>query len=564
MAEKTGIVGWLSGRLDGWQSVVLGIGGARDPSAGTTFGRRAKIPDDTLEAMYIEDHFAARIIEALVREGLRPGWSMRAGGNPAEAAEIRDAYSTAEDELDVVWHLRFGSFWARTFGGAVTWMGVEDGLGQSEPMAEDRIKTVQFLRTYDRRDVDIHSYYTERLDPRRGQPRTYKVRPVSAVPALGAGTIIHESRLVVWPGQPTTASRKLLLIGWDDSVLERCWDALKQVGEDYAGKSLLLGRISQAVYKIKDLYKMIAGKQEEMLRKRIALMDISRSRARAVVLDIDEDLANVTQPIAGLADVISSSTLRVAACAVMPVTVLMGQSPAGMNATGESDLTLWYGEVDGWRDQDLRPGHRRIAKVIMLARDGPTKGVLPDTWSIAYGALRTLTRAQRADVQKTESETDSNRIERGLASPEAIAIHRFGLAAAEGDLTLDLDELKEALERRKDLDKQPPKDNAELGTVGARTTAVLEVVTNVIEEVTSRETGLAILVKLHRYTEEDAEELLGPEDFEAKREEPDVDVDVELDPEPGASPPVPPVGMGAGAPQDGRLNEGGDPRKETQ
>ena len=197
----------------------------------------------------------------------------------------------------------------------------------------------------------------------------------------------------------------------------------------------------------------------------------------------------------------------------------------------------------------------------------------PEVWAIVYGPLRSPTRAELADVQKTEAETDAIRVDKGLASPEAIALHRFSPSSGQGgagDLTLDSEQLEAALERRKQLALQPPKDNAELGTVGARMTAVLDVVSRVVDGKIARESGLTTLVELHRYTPEVAEELLGPEGFEAGGEDPDVGVSVSLDPEPGAEPPPfppadpPPIPDGSGAgtpPQIEGVNAGGDPRE---
>lgn len=503
-------------RADGWQNAILGLGGVKDPSTYTRFTARAPLAEDVLEALYVEDHFAAKIVETLPKHALRPGWQLTVPGDPQVAAKIREAYAAREEELELAAEMAQGWCWGRVFGGALTWIGADDGNDASAPLDESAIKSVRWLHTFDRRDVQIWRYYSDPKHPKFRQPELYKVRPlVQSAPAggvvpdhVGAGIVVHESRCVVWGGQSTTDRRRQQLQGWDDSILERCWEALRQLSEDFGAKSLMLGRISQAVYKIKDLYAMIAGKREEVLRRRIGMLDVSRSRSRAIVLDTDEDFINHTQSLSGLPETLNASILRLASAADMPVTILMGQSPAGMDATGESDLEVWSATCASERSLYLTPRHERIARLLLLAQDGPTGGVEPESWKIHYNPLREPTRKELAEVGKLEVETDAIAIEKGIYSADHAALR---YAPGGGRPQLDEAEIEERLERRRQLAGQPPKDNAELGTVAPRTTAVLEVIAAVRAGTIARESGLAVLTTIHRHTLEDAEALLGPE-----------------------------------------------------
>jgi len=535
-------------RADGWENTILGIGGTKDPSAYTTFGSRAQLSDETLEALYVEDHFAATVVEKLPKTALRAGWELTVPGDPAQSAQARDAYRTREDELGVAQELSQGACWGRLFGGSLTWIGADDGRSPDRPVDESAIRSVRFVHTFDRRDVQVWSHYQDPDHPKFRRPETFRIFPAAAASIAASfggrssagGIIVHESRCVVWGGAPTTDQRRLVLAGWDDSVLERCWEALRQLAEDYSGKSLVLGRISQAVYKIKDLYTMIAGKKEEILRTRMTLLDASRSRSRAILIDGEkEDFVNVAQPATGIDTLLDKAILRLSAAADMPATVLMGQSPAGMDATGEGDLELWYASCDAWRQLELRHRHEKIARLILLSQDGPTGGVEPEKWEISYRPLRVPKAKELAETRKLEADTWASYIDKGLASPEEIALHVFSPSSGKTDFALDEAELRAKVERRRALANQPPKDNAELGTVGARASAAMEVVTKVATRQIARETGLEILRQFFRLTPEDAEKMLGPVDFEAESHDAQ---------KPGPSP-EPPHGAGAGAPQ---------------
>lgn len=541
-------------RADGWENTILGLGGTKDPSAYTRFGTRQPIQETMLEALYIEDHFSARIVEAKVREAMRPGWDLVIPGDPAESASVRDAYAVIEGDLGVGEEMAQGACWGRLLGGAVTVIGADDGTPDlAQPLDEGRIVAVRYLHTYDKRDVQIESYYRDPRNPRFGAPEYFRITPV--VPGSGASPIrVHESRCVMWGGQPTTDRRRNELGGWDDSVLERCWDALRQAGENYGAVSMLLGRISQAVYKIKGLYSMIAGKQEAVLNTRMSMLDASRSRARAICLDTEEDFINTTQSVGGIDLLVDKGVLRLAAAAEMPATVLMGQSPAGMNSTGESDLVLWYASVESWRSLELRRRHERIARLVLLSTTGPTKGVEPATWRIEYRPLRMPTAAELAQLDMVRAQTDAIEIDKGIVPPEAVALARH-TGMGNGRVTLDEAEVTAALVRRADLAKAPPKDNAELGTVGARAGGgQMDIIERVATGRIPRESGVAILVQTFRLTPEDAEAMLGPIDFKpaAKAEPPAFGQQPAAQPEHG-------FGAGAPQPQPGQ-DQGGRPK----
>ncbi len=570
-------------RADEWENVVLGMGGEKDPSAFTEFRRRGTIDDVTLESLYVQEHFAAAIVENKPKDSIRAGWDLQIAGDPLASAELREPYEKEEERLSVVKHMTDGSYWGRAFGGAVTWMGADDGRDPKLPLAKDRIRSVRFLHTFDRRDVEIETYYQDPEHPKFREPRTYRLRPqiISGAAGfgftnrmlarfgirdrlnvtVGRGVLVHESRIVVWPGQPTTDTRRIELIGWDDSVLERAWTPLKQLGEDYAAKSSILGRISQAVYKIKHLWAMLAGKRTEQLKNRLDMMEATRSRGRAMVLDTDEDFINVTQPIAGIDGLLDKSTLRVAAAADQPVAIFMGQSPAGLG-TPEGDQEVWSAELEAWRTHVLKPRHARIAEVILLAKDGPVGGSPPDGWRIVYRPLRVPSQKEAAEVRKLDAEADALNIKMGVYSAE-VAAARYG-PDGRSDVILDTKELASRIKRREELVNQPPKDNAELGTLGPRAASVLEVLEQVNTGKISRESGMSILTVVHRYTPEDAAELLGPEDFAPERKPPPV-VGV-----PGAPPPAPPgpnpdpqSGQGAGAPEGlPGFSDGGNPDRD--
>lgn len=555
-------------RGDGWLNEILSMGGKRDPSAYTRFGSRGKGLDDaTLEAMHAEDHFAARVVGLVAKHGMRKGWDLRLPGNPQEAAAARALYQVKEEEIGLAYAVSMGAMWGRLFGGAVTWIGIDDGQGearwatrQREPVEMASIERVMFVHSFDRREVNIVEGEGNPASPGYRKGKIYKITPTSMVGALATavsaeqiagGVDVHESRIIHWPGAPTTMQRQTERSGWDDSVLEAAWDALKQAGEDHGAKSQLLGRVAQFVFKIKGLGALITG-DERKFNKRMSLLDAGRSRGKALVIDTEENVENIAQPVSGIDTIIDKSIERVANAGSIPPSVFVGRPTP-------EDLDMWDAEVEDWQAQVLKPRHEKVAGYILASKQGPTKGAEPETWAIVYRALRTPKPKERAELRKLQAETDAIEVDKGIMPPEAVALHRHtGNASGEGEVQLDPGEVAAALQRRRELAKRPPKDNAELGTVSARAGGgVLEVLAKLNRGEITRAQAKHVLVFTFTMTPEDAETQLDSDAEIAKLTPPPVAG------KPGPAP-APPKAQGAGAPQGlPGFDDGGDAKTKT-
>ncbi|NIR95684.1 MAG: DUF1073 domain-containing protein, partial [Gammaproteobacteria bacterium] len=115
--------------------------------------------------------------------------------------------------------------------------------------------------------------------------------------------------------------------------------------------------------------------ETSLIQARMQLLDMSRSDVRAVVLDAEgEEFSRQNFNWAGIKDPFTIMMLRLSSAARIPVTVLMGQSPAGMDATGESDIRWFYDQTEAHREKYFEPKLRELIRLITLAKDGPTGG----------------------------------------------------------------------------------------------------------------------------------------------------------------------------------------------
>ena len=126
----------------------------------------------------------------------------------------------------------------------------------------------------------------------------------------------------------------------------------------------------------------------------------------------------------------------------MPVTRLMGQSPAGLNATGESDLRIFNDTVQAEQERVVRPALERLTEIVMSDPAGPTDGQIPEEWSIEFNALQQLSELEMTDMRLKQAQADNIYLQQQVVTPEEIGRSRFPVSGWSPETSIDL-ELRE-------------------------------------------------------------------------------------------------------------------------
>ena len=277
----------------------------------------------------------------------------------------------------------------------------------------------------DRFDVMRIEYDLDMQSPTYGQPTHYLIQDL---PEGGAGAAkpkrIHASRFVRFDGVMTTKRRKANNGGWADPVYIRLEKILRDFGIAWKSVGNLIQDFAQAVFKMRGLADAIASDDEGLVLSRVQAMDLCRSVARAIPLDAeDEDFMRQQTPIAGLPELMDRFAIRLSSAARMPVTLLMGMSPAGLNATGESDIVFFYDQIKAMQEAKLREPINRLIELIFASADGPAE---PGAWSFEFNPLWQMSDKESAEIRKLQAETDSIYLDRSVLSENEVAESRFG------------------------------------------------------------------------------------------------------------------------------------------
>lgn len=415
-------------RDDAWHNSLTGVGTARDKRTAAAFGLCA-VPDIEARTLWRGDPLAARVIETLPREMTRRGFCVKVRG---EDAQVEDAKQLEEDilaiwdDLDADDAIYTALCYERAYGGAAIWPVTNDSTGDlAMPLNEARAILPKALHVFEPSELVAASFYEDITSPKFGLPETYYLTPRRG----GVTQIkIHESRLIVFYGQRVSREDSATLRpGWGDSALTRFTTALRDFQMAFAGASALLSDASQAVWKMTGLIAAVARDGGSEVLDRMEAMDRMRSVTRAVVLDADtdEDFERKPTSFDSIPQLLEKFMLYLAAAGDMPVSLLMGQSALGMNATGEGDRVSWYDRVNQ-AQRRARGKYEQLVRMILLAPDGPTRGKEPGAWRVEFKPLLEPTEKELAEIRKIVADTDAVYLDRAVMSPAEARTHWSG------------------------------------------------------------------------------------------------------------------------------------------
>lgn len=418
-------------RADGWASALTGMGTVADKTTHTSPVYFSALTNEALVALFHGDQLVRKAVGKRPSGALRKGFEVEVpeehGGVDASAA-IQDAI----DDLKVVERFMEACTWENLFGGCVIWMGVDDGQSGDDsqllPVRVESLRRVMWLKVIDRRYVQPSSRLEHRdMDPSSatyGEPTHYEVNT-----HMGSTTItarIHRSRLIVFPGILTTAEVREQQNGWGISVLDPVYEVIQRHITAWQSAGNAVANASYVVYKLNGLATMLGAQGgEELLRKRSRAMEMAKSAINAVLIDSNDEYIREKADVGNLDKILDSFMYDVAAALETPATELFGRSPAGQNSTGESDAQMWDASLGAYRQHHIKPRATQLVELILASKEGPTKGVEPKGWQVAFPPLRELTPVQEADVRLKIATADCAYITAGVVLPHEIALSRW-------------------------------------------------------------------------------------------------------------------------------------------
>jgi phage-related protein (TIGR01555 family) len=457
---------------DAWTNIYNGLGDPdRDPATATRPLTVTPFSQTELDILFNDDHLAYKICTALPSDALR-AWCTLKIDDDAEGKG--DEILEFVEDIGARAALQEGLVWARQSGGCLLVLGVDDGGAADQPLNEEAIRSFSFVNVIRPDRAQVATYYTDPTQPKFSMPQTWRIH--SGIGGAASGVLVHETRVVWLRGELATPERRKANQGWDNSSLQRAKEPLKRNAMAWHSLATLLTKSNLMVFGVKGFSTMVKQLKEALVAftNRMQLSKMAMSVNGWLTKDADgETVENVTVNFGGIPEAMDRLMMEAASAADMPVTKLWGRSPAGMNATGESDLQLWEQQVEAYQVQYVKGPLEQMVRLAMLVPGSATGGAEPDSWAINFAPLRVMTDAQVAAVQLQQAQAVSILITSEVCTPEEVALGELfgddgmmvGLAAVDTDARRVM--LEAELTRMQEQAKNPPPPPPQFGFGGA-------------------------------------------------------------------------------------------------
>jgi len=387
--------------------VGLGAGSQHDQSGyGFNYLSRNRTK---LEAMYRSSWVVGQVVDVVADDMTREGINMR-GLEPEGAEEINQEL----DRLQVWDKLNETIKWSRLYGGAIAVMLI-DGQNVSTPLNTNTVGKDQFkgLLVLDRWMVlpTLEDLVTE-YGPHYGMPRFYDV----ITDSVGlCNQRIHYSRVIRMDGVKLPYWQSIAENLWGQSVIERLEDRLTIFDSATLGSGQLVYKAHLRTYKVDKLRDIIAagGRAYEALVKQIDQIRMWQSNEGMTLMDSRDAFETHQYSFTGLDNLLMQFGQQIAGATGIPLVRLFGQSPAGFSATGESDLSNYYDNINQQQEGRMRTPLQTLLEVVSLSVMGKP---LPDSFKFDFASLWQIDEKTKADVANTVVDAVTKAEESGLIS----------------------------------------------------------------------------------------------------------------------------------------------------
>lgn len=348
--------------------------------------------------------------------------------------------------------------WGRLYGGGLA-VHLIDGQDFRTPLRIESIGPDAYkgLLVLDRWMVEpvLDDLVTD-LGPDLGLPKYYRV--LAAAPAL-RNAVIHHSRIAIrHVGIKLPYQQSLTENLWGESVLERLYDRMISYDSASMGAAQLVYKAYLRTMKVDGLRDIVAqgGAMMEGLVAYVGNLRRFQGNEGISLIDKEDEFeAQAHGAFSGLSDALLQFAQQLSGALQVPLTRLLGQSPAGLNATGESDMRNYYDGINQKQNAEMHGGVTSIHKCIAAS-----KGIkLPDDFELTFASLWQMTPEEKANVAKVTGEAVGGAHEGGLIGRQTALRELRQVSRLTGVFTNITDEAIEAA----DDEVLPPTAELEMG-----------------------------------------------------------------------------------------------------
>lgn len=401
----------LLSRNDGWQNLAAGLSVVgRDKTRATTYVTGCNILTDTaLNSLYTGDGFGAAIVD-IPADDMTREWITIENDDGRIMNELKRIHAES----------RFNQAlkWARLYGGSGIVLGVSNNPVMEKPLIVGKGRKVMWLEIIARPQIYIMSstINDDLTSDNYGKVDLYNIQIGLLKPKM---INVHFTKFLEFKGKPVPYDSTIVdqeRLYWGMSAIQQPWEYLQYFGSAVQAIANILLEFVVGKYTLAGLRDMLAQGQEEKVVKRMEMINYIKSICNAVLLDETENYSRDSATVAGLSDLLDRFQMNLSGVCRIPVTKLFRRSPAGMNATGESDLTNYYDDIASEQENILAEPLQKLVNITAVSL-GMASSVDTADFPITFNPLYQMTEKEKAETEKMKADTYNIYMQGGVLDP---------------------------------------------------------------------------------------------------------------------------------------------------
>lgn len=364
-----------------------------------------------LNSLYRDNWVVQNVVGLMVDDMLREWYKLKGTLPP----ERQDALDRVERETMLRSRINEGLRWGRLYGGAAGLIIIDGQEDLSKPLDLEMVYPGSFKGLY---ILDRWQGITPNMglvfeggDP---VPESYAITDARGHTV----TDVHHSWVIRFTGRELPFLERVAEMYWGESEVEALYKDVAAHDNVSANMAALTFQANVNTMEIKGLEQLFSlGSSQAQVRfwRTMQAQSVLRSNFGTQLVEQGTKLTNTQYTFTGLQEIYESMCMNLCGASHYPMTKLFGRSPAGMNATGESDLKNYYDYVDSQREAKLRPALQKILPVLAMS----AWGFVPDDLGFTFPPLWTPTAKEVAEIARTKSEAVVAGYQAGLMNVDA-------------------------------------------------------------------------------------------------------------------------------------------------
>lgn len=353
-----------------------------------------------LNSLYRSNWVVQNVVGIIPDDMLREGFTVSGVISPKYQQELDRCLR----QTQLYDRINEGMRWGRLYGGAAGLILIGGQEDLSKPLELDTILPGTFAGLY---IVDRWSGITPGMelvsdlaDPDFGLPKYYDINMADGRTVVS----VHHSRIIRFVGRELPYLEKMAEMYWGESEVEALYaDVVKHdnVAANMAALTFRANVDYMEVENLDQLFSVAPTAIQQRFWNMMQAQNVLKSNFGMQLVNKGDSVKNTQYTFTGLQEIYDSMCLDLSGASRIPVTKLFGRAPAGLNATGESDLQNYYDYVDTLRESKLRPILEKLLPIIAMS----VWGGVPEDMDIQFPPLWTPTAKEVAEIAKAKAET---------------------------------------------------------------------------------------------------------------------------------------------------------------